>query len=82
MSCKKTQTGSSMKCGMYVVCIDNGILFSHGKEGILVIYDKSMHLEGNMLSGIRQKKTKRVCYHLYVESLKQRVEWNIPQDRG
>ena len=68
-----------MKCGMYVVCIDNGILFSHGKEGIL---EKSMHLEGNMLSGIRQKKTKSVCYHLYVESLKQRVEWNIPQDRG
>ena len=68
-----------MKCGMYVGCIDTGILFSHGKEGIL---EKSMHLEGNMLSGIRQKKTKRVCYHLYVESLKQRVEWNIPQDRG
>ena len=67
MSCKKTQTGSSMKFGMYVVRIDNGVLFSHEKEGILAIYDKSMDLVGNMLSGIRQKKTNRVCYHLCVE---------------
>lgn len=56
-----------MKFGMYVVRIDNGVLFSHEKEGILAIYDKSMDLEGNMLSGIRQKKTNSVCYHLCVE---------------
>ena len=64
----------------------NGILFSHKKKEILPFVTIYISLKSIMLSAVRQRKTKTVWTHLYVESknikLRNRVEWCLPGAEG
>lgn len=51
-----------------VVCTHHGIFSAMGKKEIPPFVTIWTGLVGIMLSGISQRKTSTVCYHLYVES--------------
>jgi len=52
----------------------NGILLSYKKKNeILPSETKQINSDGIMLSEVSQTKTNTVCYHLHVESKKQRI---------
>ena len=51
------------------------------KNKILPFATKWMNLEGIRLSEVSQRKTNAVCYHLYVESKKQRKLVNIKKKK-
>ena len=48
----------------------NGILLSHKNIEIMPFSATWMDIEIIILSKVRQRKTNIICYHLYVESLK------------
>ena len=50
-----------------VVCIYNGILFSHKKDEILSFATTLMDLESIMLSEISQRKTNTILFQSYAE---------------
>ena len=66
---------------MYLYGINNGILFSHEKEGSPSICDKWMDLEGIVLSEISQTETQSVLYQyiLYVDS---KIKLNSQKQRN
>ena len=59
-----------------MVYIHNGILLSHKKNEIMLFAATWMDLKIIILSGISQRKTNIIQYHLYAES-KKMVQMNI-----
>ena len=68
-----------MKSDIYVVYIDNGILFSH-EEGNPAICDRWMDLEGIMLSEISQ--TEKDKYSIYMWNPRNREQSGGYQELG